>query len=93
MASAVRCPATSEAQGRANAARARRIQEKAFGLSGPRRKAYVQDLASDANRRSFKTGTKIVRGGRTNFTGSPSHPGAIYIKVICTKASRRSRSG
>lgn len=38
-----------------------RIQEKALGLSGPRRKAYVQDLASDANRRSFKAGTKIVR--------------------------------
>jgi len=38
-----------------------RIQEKAFELSWPRREAYLQDLASNANRRSFKAGTKIVR--------------------------------
>ena len=30
-------------------------------LSGPRRKGRVQDLASEANRRSFKAGTKIIR--------------------------------
>lgn len=38
-----------------------RIQEKAFGLSAPRGKSRIQDLASDANRRRFKPGTKIVR--------------------------------
>jgi hypothetical protein len=36
-----------------------RIQENAFGLCGPRRKAAIQDL--DANRHRFKTGTKIIR--------------------------------
>jgi hypothetical protein len=41
-----------------------RIQENVFGLSGPRRNARIQDLASDANRRRFKTGTKIVREWR-----------------------------
>jgi hypothetical protein len=38
-----------------------RIQENAYGLSAPRRKGSIQDLASDANRRRFKTGTKIIR--------------------------------
>lgn len=38
-----------------------RIQENAFGLSAPRRKGHIQDLAYDANRRRFKTGTKIIR--------------------------------
>ena len=38
-----------------------RIQERVFGLSAPRRNGRIEDLASDANRRSFKTGTKIVR--------------------------------
>ena len=38
-----------------------RIQENAFGLSGPKRRGRIQDLASDANRRSFKAGTKIIR--------------------------------
>jgi hypothetical protein len=38
-----------------------RIQENAFGLSAPRRKGRIEDLASDANRRRFKTGTKIIR--------------------------------
>jgi hypothetical protein len=38
-----------------------RIQENAFGLSGQRRKSRIQELASDANQRRFKTGTKIVR--------------------------------
>ena len=38
-----------------------RIQENAFALSGPTRKGRIQDLASDANRRRFKTGTKIIR--------------------------------
>jgi hypothetical protein len=38
-----------------------RIQENAFGLSGPRRRAAIQDLATDANRRLFKAGTKIIR--------------------------------
>jgi hypothetical protein len=38
-----------------------RIQENAYGLSAPRRKGRIQDLAADANRRRFKTGTKIVR--------------------------------
>ena len=37
-----------------------RIEENAFGLSGSRRKA-IQDLGANANRRSFKTGTKIIR--------------------------------
>lgn len=37
-----------------------RIQENAFGLSQPKRRG-VQDLASEANRRHFKTGTKIIR--------------------------------
>jgi hypothetical protein len=36
-----------------------RFQENAFGLSGPRRKAAIQDL--DINRRRFKTGMKIIR--------------------------------
>jgi hypothetical protein len=38
-----------------------RIQENAYGLSAPKRKGSIQDLASDANRRRFKTGTKIIR--------------------------------
>jgi len=38
-----------------------RIQENSFGLSAPKRKGLVPVLASDANRRHFKTGTKIVR--------------------------------
>jgi Protein of unknown function (DUF2924) len=38
-----------------------RIQENAFGLSGPKRQSRIQDLTSDANRRHFKTGTKIIR--------------------------------
>ena len=38
-----------------------RIQENAYGLSGSRRKCTIQGLASDANRRRFKTGTKIIR--------------------------------
>ena len=38
-----------------------RIQENAWGLSGRRQKGHIQDLASDANRRRFKSGTKIVR--------------------------------
>jgi Protein of unknown function (DUF2924) len=38
-----------------------RIQENAFGLSGPKRQSRIQDLSSDANRRRFKTGTKIIR--------------------------------
>ena len=38
-----------------------RIQENAFGLSGLRRRGQIQHLASDANRRRFKTGTKIIR--------------------------------
>jgi hypothetical protein len=41
-----------------------RIQENAWGLSGPRRKGRVQDLASEENRRCFKTGTKIIREWR-----------------------------
>lgn len=41
-----------------------RIQEKAFGLSAARRKSAVQDLARDADKRSFKPGTKIVREWR-----------------------------
>jgi Protein of unknown function (DUF2924) len=38
-----------------------RIQENAWGVSSPRGKGRVQDLASSANERRFKTGTKIVR--------------------------------
>jgi hypothetical protein len=38
-----------------------RIQENAFGLSGPRRRGRLEDLASETNRRRFKTGTRIVR--------------------------------
>ena len=38
-----------------------RIQENAYGLSGPKRRARIQDLASDASRRRFKAGTKIIR--------------------------------
>jgi hypothetical protein len=38
-----------------------RVQENAWGLSGSTRKARIQDLATDANRRSFKAGTKIIR--------------------------------
>ena len=38
-----------------------RIQENAYGQSGSRPRGSIQDLAADANRRSFKTGTKIVR--------------------------------
>jgi hypothetical protein len=38
-----------------------RIQENAFGLTGPRWKAAIQDLGANANRRCFKTGTKIIR--------------------------------
>ena len=38
-----------------------RIQETAWGLSGSRRRGRIQDLASDASCRSFKTGTKIIR--------------------------------
>jgi hypothetical protein len=41
-----------------------RIQENAWGLSGPRRKGRIEDLASDANRHRFKTGTKIIREWR-----------------------------
>lgn len=38
-----------------------RIQENSFGLSAPNPKGSNQDLISDANRRRFKTGTKIIR--------------------------------
>jgi hypothetical protein len=38
-----------------------RIQENAYGLSAPRRKGDIQGFASDANRRRFKAGTKIIR--------------------------------
>ena len=38
-----------------------RIQENAYGLSGPKRRGRIQDIASEANRRRFKTGTKIIR--------------------------------
>ena len=38
-----------------------RIQENAYGISRSRRKGTIQDLASEANRRRFKTGTKIIR--------------------------------
>ena len=38
-----------------------RIQENGWGLSAPGRKGNIQDRASDANRRRFKTGTKIIR--------------------------------
>jgi hypothetical protein len=38
-----------------------RIQENAYGPSGPKRRGHIQDLASDANRRRFKAGTKIIR--------------------------------
>jgi hypothetical protein len=38
-----------------------RIQANAYGSSAPRRKGRIEDLASDANRRRFKTGTKIIR--------------------------------
>ena len=38
-----------------------RIQENAYGLSAPRRKGTIQGLASEVNRRRFKTGTKIIR--------------------------------
>ena len=38
-----------------------RIQENAYGLSGSRRKGTIQGLVSDASRRHFKTGTKIIR--------------------------------
>ena len=38
-----------------------RIQENAYGLSAPQRKGTIQGLASDGNRRRFKTGTKIIR--------------------------------
>jgi hypothetical protein len=38
-----------------------RIQENAWGLSAPKRQTRIQELASDANRRRFKTGTKIIR--------------------------------
>jgi hypothetical protein len=38
-----------------------RIQENAYGLSGSRRKGTIQDLASEANRRRFKAGTRIIR--------------------------------
>src|ERR1700744_5947187 len=33
-----------------------RIQENAFGQFGSRPRGSIQDLAADANRRSFKTG-------------------------------------
>jgi hypothetical protein len=38
-----------------------RIQENAFGLSRPRQRGRIQDIAQDANQRRFKTGTKIIR--------------------------------
>jgi hypothetical protein len=38
-----------------------RIQENAWGSSALTRKGRIQDLALDANRRRFKTGTKIIR--------------------------------
>jgi hypothetical protein len=38
-----------------------RIQENAYGLSGSKGKGTIQGLASDANRRRFKTGAKIIR--------------------------------
>jgi hypothetical protein len=38
-----------------------RIQENAWGLSGPKRRGHIQDLAADASRRRFKSGTKIIR--------------------------------
>ena len=38
-----------------------RIQENAYGLTGSRRGGAIQDLASNANRRRFKEGTKIIR--------------------------------
>ena len=41
-----------------------RIQENAFGLSAPRRKGRIEDLASEANRRHFNTDTKIIREWR-----------------------------
>jgi hypothetical protein len=43
-----------------------RVQENVFGLRGRSRKSRIQDLASDANRRRFKTGTKIVREWKGN---------------------------
>lgn len=41
-----------------------RIQENAYGLPAPKGKNRVHDLASEANRTHFKTGTKIVREWR-----------------------------
>jgi Protein of unknown function (DUF2924) len=38
-----------------------RIQENAFGLSEPRRSGRIHNVPTDANRRRFKTGTKIIR--------------------------------
>ena len=65
-----------------------RIQEKVFARSAPRRNSRIEDLASDANRRSFKTGTKIVREwkGQLHEVGA-SQRRAIYIRATCTKSN------
>ena len=62
MASPVRRATTSKAAGGVNAAGPRLSHPgECLGLSAPRRKGRIEDLASDANRRRFKTGTKIIR--------------------------------
>ncbi len=38
-----------------------RIQEKAFGLAGPKRKGSVPNLLASSNQPRFKSGTKIIR--------------------------------
>ena len=62
MASSVRCTTASEAEGGANAARPRLSHPgECLGDISAEQKGRILDVASDANRRRFKTGTKIIR--------------------------------
>jgi len=68
-----------------------RIQENAYGLSAPRRKGRIQDLASDANRRRFKMGTKIIREWKGQLHEVAVTAKGMCTTVRCTRAFRQSR--
>jgi hypothetical protein len=78
-----------------------RIQENAWGLSGSGQKARIHDLSTDANRRSFKAGTKIIREWKGQLhevavtTEGYVYNGAVYksLSPIATRITGTRWSG